>query len=143
MTEKRKVGRPRTTVNDLPDNWREIMRECGQEGGTGVECRALLGIGESAWYTLMDDSEEFREMDAVRKTLSEVWWQRRGREMAMGEDGNATVWIFSMKNMFGWRDKQDVDHTSGGKPVQSFDASKLSDAALEELMRARNAGNDE
>ena len=61
----------------------------------------------------------------------------------MGEDGNATVWIFSMKNMFGWRDKQDVDHTSGGKPVQSFDASKLSDAALEELMRARNAGNDE
>jgi hypothetical protein len=40
--------------------------------------------------------------------------------MAMGEDGNATVWIFSMKNMFGWRDKQDIDHTSGGSKIKSF-----------------------
>jgi len=120
MTEKRKVGRPRTTVNDLPDNWRDIMRECGQEGGTGVECRALLGIGESAWYTLMEDSEEFREMDAVRKTLAEVWYQRQGRQMIENGGGNAATWIFTMKNMFGWRDKQDVDHTSGGEKIRTF-----------------------
>ena len=24
--------------------------------------------------------------------------------MAIGEDGNPTVWIFNMKNRFGWRD---------------------------------------
>jgi len=113
MTEpKRGVGRPRTTINDLPEDWYEIMRECGQEGGSAAEARCLLGIGTTAWYTLLEDSEEFREAERVRNALCEVWWERRGRDMAMGKDGNATVWIFNMKNRFGWRDRQDIDHQS-------------------------------
>jgi hypothetical protein len=32
---------------------------------------------------------------------------------------NSAFTIFAGKNMFGWRDKQDVDHTSGGKPLPS------------------------
>ena len=142
MTEKRKVGRPRTTINDLPADWYEIMRECGQEGASGVEARCRLGIGESAWYTLMEDSEEFRQAEEMRLALSEVWWHKQGRAMVTGGQGNSAVWIFNMKNRFGWRDKQEVDHTTAGQPMQSFDASKLSDAALEELMRARNTGDD-
>jgi hypothetical protein len=33
--------------------------------------------------------------------------------MSCGEsDGNATTWIFNMKNRFGWHDKQQVDNIS-------------------------------
>lgn len=106
------VGRPRTTVDDLPEDWQAIMRECGQEGGSAVEARCLLGIGTSAWETLLEDSEEFRVTEKERQALCEVWWERTGRKMAQGADGNATVWIFNMKNRFGWRDKQDHNHTS-------------------------------
>lgn len=112
MSDKRPVGRPRTTVNDLPADWREIMRDCGQEGGSATEARCLLGIGESAWGTLLEDSEEFRRAEKTRSSLCEVWWERTGRKMATGADGNATVWIFNMKNRFGWRDKQDINHAS-------------------------------
>lgn len=113
MSEQRRpVGRPRTTVDDLPEDWQEIMRQCGQEGGSAVEARCLLGIGDSAWGTLLEDSEDFRRTEKERQALCEVWWERTGRNMAKGTDGNATVWIFNMKNRFGWRDKQDMNHTS-------------------------------
>ena len=110
--EKKPVGRPRTTISDLPDNWFQIMIDCGQEGGSAVEARCLLGIAQSAWETLLEDSEEFRLTEKQRQSLCEVWWERQGRRMTMEGQGNATVWIFNMKNRFNWRDKQEVDHSS-------------------------------
>lgn len=116
---KRPVGRPRTTVEDLPDNWEDILRECGQEGGSAIEARCMLGIGDSAWRTLLQDSDDFRRAEKTRQALCEVWWERRGREMAMGDQGNATVWIFNMKNRFKWRDKpEDDDEEQSAQPTQ-------------------------
>lgn len=106
------VGRPRTTTADLPDDWKEIMRACGQDGGSANEARCLLGIERSAWNTLLNDSEEFRASENIRNALCEAWWERQGRVMTVNGGGSPPVWIFNMKNRFGWRDKQDVDHTS-------------------------------
>lgn len=118
MTEKRPVGRPRTTVDDLPDNWQDLMRNCGQEGGSAVEARCLLGISTTAWSTLLEDSDEFRKTEKERKALCEVWWERQGRRMATGDPGNATVWIFNMKNRFGWRDQpKDEDEDKVAEPM--------------------------
>ena len=107
------VGRPRTNIRDLPDDWENIMREAAQEGASDVEVRCLLGIGESGWYTLIEDDEQFRRTVKQCKDLCQVWWERQGRKMSCGEsDGNATTWIFNMKNRFGWHDKQQVDNIS-------------------------------
>jgi len=123
--EKKKLGRPRTTVDDLPTNWKDIMIECGQEGGSAVEVRCLLGIAQSAWETLLEDSEDFRLTEKKRQALCEVWWERQGRRMTTEGQGNATVWIFNMKNRFGWRDKTEHDLTSSDgsmKPVDNASA---------------------
>lgn len=107
------VGRPRTNIRDLPDGWENIMREAAQEGASDVEVRCLLGIGESGWYTLIEDDDDFRRTVKQCKDLCQVWWERQGRKMSCGEsDGNATTWIFNMKNRFGWHDKQQVDNIS-------------------------------
>lgn len=105
------IGRPRTTTADLPHDWHEIVRQCGQDGQSAVTIRCKLGIGMSAWETLLEDSEDFRETVKNAKALCEHWWEERGREMAMGSEGNATVWIFNMKNRFGWKDKTETEHT--------------------------------
>lgn len=112
MTQKRPVGRPRTTVDDLPADWEETLIDCGQSGGSAVEMRCMIGVGESAWGTLLEDSDDFRRTVKRAQALCEVWWERRGREMAAGDDGNATVWIFNMKNRFKWRDKPEDDNES-------------------------------
>ena len=112
--DNNKVGRPRTTVDDLPDDWESIMINCGKRGGSEVEMRVLLGIGESAFYTLCNDSTQFQRTRKLSRDLCNVWWERRGRDMAIGKDGNPTVWIFNMKNRFGWRDKQEIEQTISG-----------------------------
>ena len=111
-TDNRPVGRPRTTIDDLPAGWKEIIMDCGQSGGSEVKMRCLLGIGDSAWYTLLKDSVEFRKTVKTAKDLCQVWWEDAGQNMAVTGDGNATSWIFNMKNRFNWHDRQQVDHTS-------------------------------
>lgn len=55
-------------------------------------------------------------------------------------EGNVTAAIFWLKSRAGWREKQEVELTGpGGGPIQTLDTSNLSDAALQELMRARAA----
>ena len=112
------VGRPRTNIRDLPDGWENIMREAAQEGASDVEVRCLLGIGESGWYTLIEDDDDFRRTVKQCKDLCQVWWERQGRKMSCGEsDGNATTWIFNMKNRFGWKDKTELTGEGGGPMV--------------------------
>ena len=66
---------------------------------------------------MLEDSEDFRETVKEAKALCEHWWEERGREMAMGLDGNSTVWIFNMKNRFGWKDKTELTGEGGGPMV--------------------------
>lgn len=128
--KKNPVGRPRTTTKDLPKDWQEIMRQCGQDGGSAVEARCLLGVGMSAWETLLEDSACFRETEKERQALCEVWWERQGRRMTEDGQGNATVWIFNMKNRFGWRDKKEFDHQSSDR---SMSPTATQDAVLQAL----------
>ena len=128
--EKRPVGRPRTTVDDLPQDWKQIIMDCGQEGGSAVEMRCLLALGESAWGTLLEDSADFRRTVKSGQDLCQVWWERQGRKMTTGADGNATVWIFNMKNRFSWHDKQQLDHTSSDASMTPKDHGAAVLAAL-------------
>lgn len=120
----RPVGRPRTTVDDLPKDWRDIVASVAQEGGSDVEARVLLGISATAWYTLLEDSQEFKETIKDAKAVCETWWERTGRELAVKGGGNATIWIFNMKNRFGWRDTPKEDDSEAGTPLNiSFEVN--------------------
>lgn len=127
MTDgKRPVGRPRTTLEDLPDGWEDIIMEAATEGASALEIRCLLGIGDSAWETLLADYEEFRLTVKNAKSVCEVWWEKQGRKMTTGESGgNATVWIFNMKNRFGWKDKTEAEISgpNGGPINHSIEVS--------------------
>lgn len=126
-------GRPRTTVADLPDEWETMMRKAAQGGASAVEIRCILGIGESAWETLIEDDDNFRRTVKECKDLCQVWWERQGRKMSAGEsEGNATTWIFNMKNRFGWKDKTEMDHKSSDGSMSPKDTGA---AVLEALKR--------
>ncbi len=99
---KRGKGRPRTTTDDLPKSWKNIMIKAGKAGKTEVQMRVLLGIGDSAWYTLKQDSEDFRLTLKKANALAQAFWEDRLEEGIVGNnpDMNATLAIFMMKNRF-------------------------------------------
>jgi len=125
---KRKIGRPRTATDDLPIGWQKTMINCGSEGGSAVEVRVLLGISTSAWETLLTDSAEFRETEKAARDLCNVWWEKNGRKLAIEGGGNSAIWIFNMKNRFGWRDKAEDGDRESDKPAPTQVVVEVRDA---------------
>jgi len=81
-----------------------------------------LGISKRSFYRYIEQNEEFKEAYEEGKALSEAWWHAQGRKAVSDPEHkiNATIWIFAMKNKFGWRDKQDHEHSGpDGKPIQT------------------------
>jgi hypothetical protein len=76
-----------------------------------------VGLGESAWQTLLKDNPMFRDAVEHAKKLSQVWWERKGRELS---DNSAVAWKFNMQNRFGWSDKVETEITgANGGPLVS------------------------
>lgn len=133
------VGRPRTTIDDLPKGWQDIMKQAAQGGASNVTIKVLLGIGHTAFETLLQDSEEFRQTFEACKMLAQHWHETVGRNMMTGSNGNAVAWKFAMQNQFGWKDKNQVSGDPEAPLQQNVTVTKrnLSPAELKAELEAR------
>lgn len=110
MQTKRAVGRPRKTLNDLPNNWKQLMLDSANDGGGRAEWQAILGISNNTWDGWMRNLEEFKVAVEEAKTLCQVWWEKQGRRLVTGANGNGTIWAINMKNRFGWGNKTNMSN---------------------------------
>jgi len=60
----------------------------------------------SEWITRYPDNDEIKES---HKRLKEIF-ENRLVENALRNKTNATMSIFNLKNNFGWKDKQEIEH---------------------------------
>lgn len=139
MSEEKQVGRPRKyeTPEEFDAKVDEYYHHCKREEEPVTWTGLALYLGFSSRQSI-DTYQEYEGFyDSVKraKTLVEYSYEKR-----LCETGAAGP-IFALKN-FGWRDKQEVDLSSTDgtmSPKPAIDASKLSDAALAELMNARSS----
>jgi len=107
-----RTGRPKDRPHKkLAIGWQQTMIDLAKDGASELEVRTTLGISNDLWYRWIEDEPEFSQTVKTCKALCEMWWERHGRKMAAGAPGNSAVWIFNMKNRFGWKDKQEVEHS--------------------------------
>jgi len=113
---------------------------------TQAQVEALSGYGvrhdEIALYlgidpkTLRKHYRKQLDAGAVKANVSVA----RSLHKQATEGGNVAAAIFWLKARAGWREKQEVELSGpGGGPIQTLDTTKLSDAALKELLSARAA----
>ncbi len=115
------VGRPSITLDDLPSGWRDLMHEIYSLGGSDAEVKVAIAISPARalsndlWDALQEREEEFSEAVKQGRQVAEAWWQVQARKGLFTHDGekfSASLWFINMKNRFGWRDKQEVEHSA-------------------------------
>lgn len=93
----------------------EMIVEHMSEGASITSFAASIDVARSTINEWADNHVEFSEAVKRAKAKCASWWERLGREGAMGGEVNPTLVIFGLKNMSAddWRDKQEIDHRSG------------------------------
>lgn len=81
----------------------------------------FLGVSKQTIYDWEKRHPEFLDAKRQFRALSQQWWEEQGIEglwdVTEYEDGkpvakkkiNQAIWIFNMKNRFGWTDKDQVE----------------------------------
>lgn len=86
------------------------------EGASLTSFAGEISVARSTINEWMEANPEFSEAVRVGKSKCAAWWEKRGRDIAMGlgGPGASTLAVFGMKNMAPdeWRDKTEVDHRS-------------------------------
>lgn len=106
-TAKQRSGDTRSPYHaGIPDEARDIMAK----GYSKTVVAASLGISRKVFWEWERRHLALAEALKEGEMLSQLWWETEGlKAMQGGTPGfNAAVWIFNMKNRFGWRDKQEI-----------------------------------
>jgi hypothetical protein len=115
--EPKSPGRPGKKLEDLPERWQNTILDSMREGASVLEVRAKLGLSRPVWERLEEQEPEFGKVVEEGKELCEAWWMSEARKNLYNGKFQTVLWYMNMKNRFGWKDKAEVDYTSGGKAI--------------------------
>ena len=94
---------------------------------TGLSFEAFAGVIEVCEDTLYEWAKvqpEFSEAKKMAFAKNRIFWEKLGVDHILNTESgfgskmvnkkslNSTVWIFNMKNRFGWRDRREVENTN-------------------------------
>ena len=98
------------------------------EGYSVTAFAGHIGVARSTVFKWAEEKPEFSDALKTAQAMAAKWWEDTLRQVARTGDGNASAAIFGVKNRSGedWRDKQEIDHTTAGQPIQSTQEAVLS-----------------
>lgn len=111
---KKKMGRPKV---EFKDEYCDKLIEHMSEGMSFESFAGVIGVGRETLYKWVgkedpktsEDKARHPEFKDARKIAIEqclLYWENEGKKgMWGGKNFNPSVWIFNMRNRFGWRDE--------------------------------------
>jgi hypothetical protein len=104
------AGRP----SDYKTEYCQLVKDHMAKGYSFESFAAIAGCQKQTLYNWQSAYPEF--FDSVKEAfeLCRIFWEEKGIDLVTGDsNGNATAWIFQMKNRFPeeWKDKKEVDNT--------------------------------
>lgn len=106
-----RTGRPKKSLSDLPKNWEDIVLSLMEEGASKIEVKAELRVSNDLFERLVKEEPVFSDAIKRGEQLSQAWWERMGRKNLGNKEFSPVLWYMNMKNRFGWRDKQEIEHS--------------------------------
>jgi hypothetical protein len=90
----------------------EYCKMLEEHMGTGLSFESFGGkidVCEDTLFEWKKVHPDFSESYKRGRLKSMLHWEEMGHDMVLAGQGNATCWIFNMKNRFGWKDKTEQD----------------------------------
>jgi hypothetical protein len=109
------AGRPTKFEEEHCERIIDLMSQ-----GYSIEaCAGALGVHKDTIYEWIKVHPEFSDAKRIGESASRYFWEKLGITHVLNVSSgnkfenestslNSTVWIFNMKNRFGWRDKIEV-----------------------------------
>lgn len=108
----------------IKGNWPKILIDEYREGASDVEVCDALGITMAYFNDMYKNVEEFKELVDIGRLAQTAWWYRTGRKNLQNKSFNNTVWMFNMKNRFGWAEKSESTTTTVPEDQKTLDEMK-------------------
>ena len=100
---KRKIGRP---DDYKPEYCQKLIDH--MTGGLSIEAfAALIPCSKATIYNWVKIYPEFLNAKKIGEGYSRLFWEKAGIEGMYAPNFSASVWIFNLKNRFGWVDKKE------------------------------------
>ncbi len=118
-----KTGRKQKTLKDinLPDNWKERVKELDAQGYSEEEIYLhYYRINPHLFEKLCDRELEFRQTVKKAEILCKGWWIEQSRKSLRRQHYQSALWFMNMKNRFGWKDKTDIEHSLADSTIDKF-----------------------
>ena len=125
--------RPASTVDDLPENWREIMHKAALNGEGPTSWIVYLKIDKKALDTLIRDSDVFFKHYCNCLLIQKLWYENIGREIMLTGEGDARVWIMKMANFYNYKTANSKNEIQGDLNVEKTEKVKLENLTLKEI----------
>ena len=119
------IGRPRISVDQFPEGWKEELLNMGREGQLDIDAKVYLNISNETFSRLLEREPEFLETISMMRQLSHVWWARLPRQAfgaGTSKQMNSNLYALVMRNKFKdeWNHaEQKVDITTQGDKLDS------------------------
>ncbi len=109
-------GSKRKTLDDLPEDWQDIIFNLAKEGAGITEWGVALKVSKNLMYAFIEREQEFRDTIKSAEEICKSWWEKEGRGLD-DKDFNHVLWYMNMKNRHNWADKKEVklDHSIDDK----------------------------
>lgn len=88
-----------------------LVEDGFKEGASITEICAEIGICRDTWNEWEHTNKVFSDTVKRFKPCSEAWWMTKGRVNLENKQFSPVLWYMNMRNRFGWRDKQEIEHT--------------------------------
>jgi hypothetical protein len=102
------AGRPL----EFKDEYCEMLIDHMGQGYSFESFAGVVGCCKQTLYNWLAN-EQFLDAKNIAFECSRFFWEKIGIEIAKSGQGNATAYIFNMKNRFKdeWKDKQETEHS--------------------------------
>jgi hypothetical protein len=104
------------TMADLPEDWREILKEWGEKGYSQWGLFTKLGLTKKVHDRFIMTEQEYAEWFSFALDLAKSYWiDEVGEKLVKDRQLNSAIYAIQVRNRYGWKQTDEQKPTPPAK----------------------------